>query len=74
MSTSLPDWRLADGSSVGCAEKLRLLAEAEAEIGERLRDAFEDAVLMGLDAERVRTRLAALAGSHIAALRSPLRG
>ncbi|MBB3172677.1 hypothetical protein FHR90_000491 [Endobacter medicaginis] len=74
MTETLPEWRLADGSAVGCAEKLRLLAEAEAEIGERLLDAFEDAVLMGLDAERVRSRLAAFAALRIAALRSPLRG
>ena len=70
MSDLLPAWRLADGSAVTCAEKLRLLAETEAETSRALRDAFEDAVLMGVDPERARARLAAL----VAGLRSPLRG
>ena len=53
-------WRLVDGSPVACREKLVVLAENEAEVRQALQDAFEDAVLMGVDEASARGVLASL--------------
>ncbi len=42
-------WLGKDGTPVSCREKLRTLEENDAEIRQVLQDAFEDAVLMGVD-------------------------
>ena len=42
-------WPQADGTPVACNEKLRMLAENQAELRVMLRDVFDDAVLMGVD-------------------------
>ena len=42
-------WPMPDGTSVACREKLRLLAENHAELAQVMQDAFEDAILMGVD-------------------------
>ena len=42
-------WPQADGTPVSCTEKLRVLAENQAELRAILRDVFDDAVLMGVD-------------------------
>ncbi|MBO1360902.1 hypothetical protein J2D73_14015 [Acetobacter sacchari] len=42
-------WPQADGSPVSCTEKLMVLRENWEELRGVLRDAFEDAVLMGVD-------------------------
>lgn len=42
-------WLQADGTPVSCVEKLRVLKENHAELAQVLRDAFDDAVLMGVD-------------------------
>jgi hypothetical protein len=47
-------WPGLDGNSVGCREKLKMLAENYAEVSEVLRDAFEDAILMGVDEAAMR--------------------
>jgi hypothetical protein len=39
---------------VSCREKLRVLAENHAELAQMLQDAFDDAVLMGVDDEAFR--------------------
>jgi len=60
-------WPKADGSPVDCREKLKMLAENEAELIGVMQDAFEDAILMGVDEAFLRARFAAL----VAALQSP---
>ncbi len=62
-------WRQSDGSPIACREKLNVLRENEAELAEVMQDAFEDAVLMGVDEAAMRARLVELVG----ALRSPRR-
>lgn len=62
-------WPGADGQPVSCREKLKVLAENHAEVTEALRDAFEDAVLMGVDEAAMRRILTEL----VAALPSPKR-
>ena len=67
----LPDrWQQADGALVACREKLRQLAENHAEAGQVLQDAFEDAILMGVDEGFMRETLHVL----VDGLRSPKRG
>ena len=44
-------WLQPDGTAVSCREKLRVLAENHAELAQMLQDAFDDAVLMGVDDE-----------------------
>ena len=47
-------WPGADGAPVSCHEKLRTLSENHAEAEQVLQDAFEDAVLMGVDEAAMR--------------------
>ena len=54
---------------MSCREKLVQLAENHAEARQVLQDAFEDAVLMGVDEDAMRRILAEL----VAGLRSPRR-
>jgi hypothetical protein len=63
-------WPGADGKPVSCNEKLKMLVENHMEAATVLRDAFEDAVLMGVDEAAMRQILQEL----IAALPSPKRG
>ncbi|MBP0466236.1 hypothetical protein J5Y09_20080 [Roseomonas sp. PWR1] len=53
-------WPGADGKPVSCREKLKVLAENHAELRQALQDAFEDAVLMGVDEAAMREMLRAL--------------
>jgi hypothetical protein len=53
-------WRQPDGALVSCREKLRLLAENHAELARMMQDAFEDAVLMGVDPAQMKTILAGI--------------
>lgn len=69
MSTTPTVWPGADGNPVSCREKLRTLAENHAEARQVLQDAFEDAVLMGVDEAAMRRILADL----VAGLVSPKR-
>jgi hypothetical protein len=62
-----PAWPRTDGSPVDCREKLRILRQNQAELAQTLRDCFDDAVLMGVDAEAMRGILHAM----VAALRDP---
>ena len=63
-------WPQPDGTPIACREKLRLLEENHAELAEVMQDAFEDAVLMGVDAEAMR----AILREMVARLESPTRG
>jgi uncharacterized protein (UPF0335 family) len=60
-------WPGADGNPVACREKLRVLEENHAEAAQVLQDAFEDAILMGVDEQAMREIMAGL----VAGLRSP---
>lgn len=57
IATAPVRWPQADGSPVACREKLKMLAENHAELARMLQDTFEDAVLMGVDAEAMRAIL-----------------
>ena len=63
-------WPGVDGAPVSCREKLRTLAENHQELAEIMQDAFEDALLMGVDEAAMRTILHQM----VDALRSPKRG
>lgn len=62
-------WPQPDGTPVSCREKLRTLAENHEELAQVMRDAFEDAVLMGVDEAAMR----AILGEMVQGLRSPRR-
>jgi hypothetical protein len=62
-------WSGLDGNAVGCREKLKMLAENYAEVAQVLQDAFEDAVLMGVEEQAMRQVLADV----VAGLESPKR-
>ncbi len=62
-------WPGLDGNAVGCREKLKMLAENYAEVSQVLQDAFEDAILMGVDEAAMRRIL----GDIVAGLDSPKR-
>jgi hypothetical protein len=65
---STPCWVQSDGTPISCRDKLRVLDENHEELAQTLRDAFEDAVLMGVDESAMREILAGM----VAGLRSPL--
>ena len=62
-------WPQPDGEPVACREKLRVLEENHAELVQVLRDAFDDAVLMGVDETWMRRTLLGLVDE----LQSPKR-
>lgn len=63
------NWPGLDGNAVGCREKLKMLTENYEEVSQVLQDAFEDAVLMGVNEDAMRQILAAV----VAGLVSPRR-
>ena len=68
--SDVPDrWPTPDGNAVSCREKLRVLEDNHAEAAQVLQDAFEDAVLMGVDEAAMRRIMAYL----FSGLRSPKR-
>ena len=60
-------WPGVDGQPLSCREKLKVLTENHVEVAQVLRDAFEDAVLMGVDETAMRRVLSGL----VEALPSP---
>ena len=64
---SSPVWPGADGAPISCREKLKVLAENHAELAQVMQDAFEDAVLMGVDEDAMRIFLSEMVRN----LRSP---
>ena len=60
-------WPGADGTPISCREKIRTLDANEAEARQVLQDTFEDAILMGVDEDAMRLRIATM----VASLRSP---
>jgi hypothetical protein len=69
MSTPPALWPGSDGQPISCREKVKILTENHAEASQVLRDAFEDAVLMGVDEVAMRRILSDL----VATLPSPKR-
>ena len=69
MSNAPALWPGADGQPISCREKVKVLVENHEEAAQVLRDAFEDAVLMGVDEAAMRRILAEL----VAGLPSPKR-
>ncbi len=66
-----PDqWPGLDGNAVGCREKLKMLAENYAEVAQVLQDAFDDAILMGVNESAIRQVISNI----VAGLESPKRG
>jgi hypothetical protein len=47
-------WPGLDGNAVGCREKMKMLAENYEEVSQVLQDAFEDAILMGVEEQAMR--------------------
>lgn len=63
-----PDrWLQPNGTPLSCTEKLKVLNENHAELAQVMQDAFEDAVLMGVDEAAMRDLLRRM----VDALRSP---
>jgi hypothetical protein len=62
-------WPQPDGSPVSCREKLKMLEDNQAELAQVMQDAFEDAVLMGVDADAMKRMLVEMVG----ALETPLK-
>ena len=60
---ALPAWKTPEGAPVSCTEKIKVLNENLGEIEGMVRDAFEDAVLMGCDERQVREVLRRLVDS-----------
>ncbi len=69
MSDEQPSWRMSDGTSVACREKIKTLQANHEEARQVLQDAFEDAILMGVDEAMMRRALAGLVNE----LKSPKR-
>lgn len=67
MTTPPRRWPGADGNPIACRDKLKLLEENQAEAAQVLQDAFEDAILMGVEEEAMR----AILHEVVAGLRSP---
>lgn len=63
------NWPGLDGNAVGCREKLKMLTENYEEVAQVLRDAFEDAILMGVEEAAIRNILADI----VAGLETPKR-
>ena len=62
-------WPQPDGQSVSCRDKLRMLEDNHGERAQVLRDAFDDAVLMGVDEAWMRRTLLGMVNE----LQSPKR-
>lgn len=63
-------WPQPDGTAISCREKLKTLTENHEELVQVMQDAFEDAVLMGVDEAAMR----AILSDMVQALRSPRKG
>lgn len=50
-------WPERDGTPIACREKLKVLTQNHTELAQIMRDAFEDAILMGVDETALRWML-----------------
>jgi hypothetical protein len=62
-------WPQSDGQKVSCRDKIKLLDENAAELRQVMQDAFDDAILMGVDEAAMRAYLSDM----VAELRTPKR-
>lgn len=60
-----PVWRTPEGEPVSCVEKIKVLNENLAELKTLAQDAFEDAVLIGVDERQVRAVMADIIGGLV---------
>ncbi|CUA82372.1 MULTISPECIES: hypothetical protein [Gulbenkiania] len=60
MPLELPVWHDADGNTVACVEKIKVMRENLEELAQMAQDAFEDALLMGCDERQVRDVLVSM--------------
>ena len=67
MTGRLPAWPQSDGEPVSCRDKLDILNDNYEELRHVMQDAFEDALLMGVDETAMRGFIAEL----VAGLRAP---
>jgi len=58
--TSTIAWPQADGTPVSCRDKLEILNENHEELSHVMQDAFDDAILMGVDEAFLRALFASL--------------
>lgn len=58
--TVLPTWRRDDESIVSCTEKIKVMKDNFDEIAQMMQDAFEDGLLMEVNAAQMRKSLHAL--------------
>ena len=63
-------WPQPDGTPISCREKLKTLAENHEELAQVMQDAFEDAMLMGVDDTAMRAILAEM----VQGLHNPKQG
>ena len=69
MSPKVAAWPQSDGEPVSCRDKIEILDENYDELQHVMQDAFEDAVLMGVDEAAMR----GLIGALVAGLKAPRR-
>ena len=62
-------WPAPDGTPIACRDKVKMLEENAAELNQVMQDAFEDAILMGVDEPAMRAFLTGM----VAELKSPRR-
>ncbi len=67
MSRKIGIWPQSDGQPVSCRDKVEVLDENYEELRHVMQDAFEDALLMGVD----ETAMRAFIGQLVAGLRAP---
>ena len=67
MSAARRNWPQPDGEPVSCREKIDVLEDNYEELRHVMQDAFEDAVLMGVDEAHMRRVIAEL----VAGLKAP---
>lgn len=58
-----PVWAEPDGTPISCRDKLDILDDNYEELRHVMADAFEDAVLMGVDEAQMRSAITALVSS-----------
>jgi len=63
-------WPGVNGTPVSCREKIKTLTENHAELQQMMQDAFEDAVLMGVDEAAMRQILSGMAAGLVSPKRA----
>ncbi len=63
MTARAPQWHEPDGTPIACRDKLEILNENHEELRHVMQDAFEDAILMGVDEQQIRDAIDALTKS-----------